>query len=339
VQELGIHMSRDEIPGPVDCHELARRAEVFCRGRQPPVVAREAHEPRRGERGIRVAHFRPSGSTGRKRSFSGGLRPRQNTFALRAGLSCVLVVLTLAGCGNWGPPQTQVVVPTLQLGKATLKGVLRTYGPPRVATAEDDLWYVGPGQQSLTHGNDGWMTLLSFDGMGILQTQEYLHRGMEQNYLQVDYWIHRWLESSAPSPAVRRPVHPKSPGRGKPVGPVRLGGDPFADRDRDLDFDQLMIARCVELAQADPDYQVTTNQPDMFVLARVLPSENDPVVQFQVKQFGDRVELTMRVRALPGRDEPLMAQIDAIVGKRMLLIEVPQDAQTPVTEHEPMTPR
>ncbi|MDD4890499.1 MAG: hypothetical protein PHU85_11280 [Phycisphaerae bacterium] len=248
-----------------------------------------------------------------------------------AGL--VALAMLLGGCAG-DIPETQLVVPQLELGRTPLRAVMRAYGQPRQRTS-GDLWYVGPGPVSLTHGTDGWMTLLTFDELGFLQTQEYLHRGLEQNYLQVDYSIQTISERRLLPPGAVKPKAKKPPTdrTGKVLPELR---EPFSERNRDSDFDQLMIARCVVLAASNQDYRITTHQPELFVMVRVLPGENEPVVESRIRRDGNRSLVTTRVRALPGRDEPLMEQIDAAVGKRMLLIEVVNDAEEfSPTEHAP----
>lgn len=248
------------------------------------------------------------------------------------GAACLI----LAGCAG-DIPETRTEVPRLPLGKMTVNGVTGAYGPPRQHPGRD-LWYVGPGPLSLTHGNDGRMTLLTFDELGYLQTQEYLHRGRDQDYVQVDYWIETLSERrlrapAAPRPPRNPPADPKAPITGKPLTPTRV---PFSERNRDCDFDQLMIARCAVLAANNADYRITTHEPDLFVLVRVLPGENEPVVESRVTRDGTRAKVATRVHALPGRDEPLMEQIDAAIGKRMLLIEVVNDAdEFAPTDREP----
>jgi hypothetical protein len=213
----------------------------------------------------------------------------------------LLALLAFGTIGCSGDiPESRVVVPRLQLGKIMLKGVKNTYGPARMETP-DGLWYVGPGPQSLTHGNFGWMTRLSFDPAGYLCTQEFLDFGQEKDYLSVDYWISGRLDR----------------------------------RDRDADLDQMLIARSVILANSDRNYVITMHEPGLFVLARVLPGGNEPVVQCRVSGEGDRCEVSATVRVLPDRDEPLIDAMRGAIEKRMLRIEVVDDTNTPATEGMP----
>jgi hypothetical protein len=199
--------------------------------------------------------------------------------------------ILLAGCPA-RPAARRQPIPRLMLLDDTRDMTLSAYGLPKVETV-NHLWYVGPEPDSLTHGADGWMTLLSYNDRGLLVAQEYLHRRPQQGYIRTDYW---------------------------------LKGD-LGARQRDEDFDTRAVARCVELAQQDANYLVTTRSENLFVLARVLPSENEQVVQWTLSGRGHRREVKLEVRCLPGRDEPLMEYIDGVVQQRMLMLSITLDKE------------
>ena len=254
-------------------------------------------------------------------------------------LICLLAAATLAAGCNFGgggsggvanPPPAKRMVPRLQLGRLIISGVLNTYGQPRLKTP-DSLWYVGPEAASLAADRDGWMTLLTFDDLGYLRTQEFMARSTEQNYLRVDYWISDLLIN----PAVAGSSGKKRKSAKRPSRAARMArpvfakpiANPFEGRDRDEDFDQLVLARCVVLAQADPNYRVTAMESNLFVLSRVLPGENEPLVTCQIGPHDDRAEVTMVVKALPGRDDGLIQQVDAMIRNRVEWIQSPSDEE------------
>ncbi|MCG3180277.1 MAG: hypothetical protein BIFFINMI_02636 [Phycisphaerae bacterium] len=209
----------------------------------------------------------------------------------RALLAAAGAVLLAAGggCRALPPPRTQPV-PRLQIQEAHRAMVMRAYGTPKLSSHRQIL-YVGPEPESLSHGSDGWMTVLTFNDRGLLTCQEFMQRGTVQGYQRLTYWIK---------------------------------GD-LTGRNRAVDADREVIARSILLAQEDFNYLVTTNEPDLFVLVRRLPSENEPVVQWH---FQDRREYSLSeltVNALPGRDEPLMEHIEGAIRQRMLLIQVSID--------------
>lgn len=208
--------------------------------------------------------------------------------------TCLLAVMALgdlAGCRALPAPREKPI-PRLQLGQTSRDMTLRAYGTPKVETPYH-LWYVGPEPTSLTHGTTGWMTLLTYDSEGMLICQEFLSRTPEQGYMQLHYWIK---------------------------------GD-LSKRDRDNDLDRRMLPRAVELAQLNSSYRITWNEQDRFVMARLLPSENEPVVVWQSQAEDERSEIRLDAKTLTGRDEPLAERIDGVIAQRMLLIEVTLDKQ------------
>lgn len=220
----------------------------------------------------------------------------------RIGCLFLIAALGCAGCAG-DLPESQVVVPRLQLGSVTLSGVMRAYGQPRKKTPVG-LWYVGPGAESLTAGRVGWMTFLEFDAAGRLSAQEFLRVWTERDYLVAEYSI---------------------------TG--RLG-----ERSRELDFDQMIITNAVILAHTERDYVIAAQEEGRFVLARLLPGGNEPLVRYRTAGDSQRSEIIAVVRALAGRDESLIEATWRAVEKRMSHIEGNSDQGGPAHDGLPASP-